>query len=235
MTTQTLTPFDAAKYFKQAPANARRGLRGYILRMLLDLARLKGKERGTCFPSVSFIAETVGRSVRHVRRCLAELEAIGEIKRVYRKRADGGWSSSIYELRGLISWAAKNVRRVSDSKARKSYYVKDSNSLRRSQYGFSGSQTATPCPSLATPAPSSGVGNAEKGLNGVLSDPSRPPAKWRALTAEQVKDAQASCDPVQWDRYRLSAGLDGVSADDLDAAAAHRWRSDAILRGVCVE
>lgn len=233
-TPTTLTPFDAARYFRQVPATARRGLRGYVLRVLLDLARLKGEERGTCFPSVSYIAETVGRSVRHVRRCLAELEATGEIKRVYRKRADGGWSSNIYKLNGLISWAAENVRRVSDKRVRKSYSVKESNSLRRSQSGFQGRSASSPCPSQAASVPLARAGTAENGLKAVLSDPERPPAKWRALSPQQISEAQTGCDRVQWNRYRLEASLDGVAVADLDAAAAHKWRADAILRGVAV-
>ena len=232
MTTTTLTPFEVARYFRDhTPAPARRGLRGYLLRMLLDLARLRGKERGSCFPSIPYLAEKVGRSVRHVRRVLAELEALGEIKRVYRKRADGGWSSSIYELRGLISWAAENVRRVPDKHSRKPEGTRFSNPARGVKSDFRKAQAASQRHAPAS-APADRAGYAKTGLNGVLSDPVGSAPKWRALSAAQVEEARSGCDPIQWERLRLAAGIDGVGAGDLDAAAAHRWRAGAILRGV---
>ena len=232
MTTNTLTPFEVARYFRDhAPAPARRGLRGYLLRMLLDLTRLRGAERGSCFPSVPYLAEKVGRSVRHVRRVLAELEALGEIKRVYRKRADGGWSSSIYELRGLISWAAKNVRRVPDKHSRKPEGTKYSNPARGGKSVSGDRQAASYRPEQASAPVASPIG-AEKGQSGFLRDPAPSPVKSRALSLEQVEEARAKCDPVQWSRLMIEAGIDGATGDDLDIGAARRWRAGAILRGV---
>ena len=231
-TTTALSPFEVARYFRDhAPAPARRGLRGYLLRMLLDLTRLRGAERGSCFPSVPYLAEKVGRSVRHVRRVLAELEALGEIKRVYRKRADGGWSSSIYELRGLLSWAAENVRRVSDTHSRKPKATKYSNPARGGRSGFVKAQAA---PSRPTPAsaPADGSGYAGKGSTALSGDPSAFPVKSRALSPEQVEEARTKCDPVRWSRLLIEAGIDGATGDDLAIGAARRWRADAIMSGV---
>ena len=241
MSTATLSPFEISKYFRDhAPADARQGMRGYLLRMLLDLARLRGKERGSCFPSLAYLAEKAGRSVRHVRRLLAELEGLGEIKRVYRKRADGGWSSSIYEMRGLLSWAAKNVRRVPDTHGRKPEDTKLSNPAQGGKSSF-GKKRAAASRSIASNAPVEGAGYAVKMKRAeTIQQPSvaitAPPAqsapKWKALTPEQVEEARNGCNPVRWDRLRLEAGLDGVAHEDLSAAAAHRWRADAIMTGI---
>jgi len=232
MTTTTLTPFKLSEYFRDhAPGAARSGMRGYVLRLLVDMARLRGREAGTCWPSVAYLAEKVGRSVRHVRRMLSELERLGEIERIPQRRADGGHGSNLYRLRGLISWAAKNVRGVSDKGDRKTPYGKKSNPARGGQSNFRKAQAAMQRPSPAS-APVDGAGYAKNALTGVLRDPVASAPKWRALSPAQVEEARNGCDPVQWERLRLSAGIDGVAGDDLDAAAAHRWRADAILRGV---
>lgn len=231
-TTPPLSPFEIARYFRDhTSAPARKGLRGYLLRMLLDLTRLRGAERGSCFPSIPYLAEKVGRSVRHVRRVLAELETLGEIKRVYRKRADGGWSSSIYELRGLLSWAAENVRRAPDINSRKPKATKLSNPARGGESNFKRMRDATLRPAPAS-APVARPEPAEKGLSGVLSDPSAPLVRSRGLSPEQVEEARAKCDPVQWSRLLIEAGIDGATGDDLTIGAARRWRADAIMQGV---
>ncbi len=230
--TTTLTPFEASRYFRDhAPGAARSGMRGYVLRLLVDMARLRGRDAGMCFPSVSYLAEKVGRSVRHVRRLLAELETLGEIQRIPQRRADGGYSSNLYRLRGLLSWAAKNVRGASDKGSRKTPYGKNPNPARGGQ-SDSGKAQAAPARAPLPSAPSARAGRAENSLAGVLSDPVASPVKWRALSPAQVEEARSGCDPVQWERLRLSAGLDGVASVDLDAAAAHRWRAGAIMRGV---
>lgn len=92
-------------------------------------------------------------------------------------------------------------------------------------------QDATPCRATAS-APVARAKPAGEGLGGVLSDPSASPVKSRALSPEQVDEARAMCDPVQWQRLLIEAGIDGATGDDLDIGAARRWRADAILRGV---
>jgi len=80
-------------------------------------------------------------------------------------------------------------------------------------------------------APVARSGMAEKGLGGVLSDPSTAPAKRAGLSPAQVEEARTACDPVQWQRLRLLCSQDNPHGD-LDEATARRWRADAILRGV---
>lgn len=235
-----LSPFQLASYFRDhAPARARHGMRGYILRALIDLVRIKGADRGTCFPSVAYLAEMVGRSVRHVRRCLAELEALGEIKRIYRKRGDGGWSSSLYELRGLMRWV-KNVRRVSDKHGRKTPTERNITPARGVKSDSRKGNRAPPCPASHN-APVAVTGRGLEGY-GALSAQRRPmalgerptpsPAKSRGLTTAQIEEARAGCDPARWARLRMDAGADGAMGDGLDEGAARRWRADAIVRGV---
>lgn len=228
----TLTPFEASRYFRDhAPGAARSGMRGYVLRLLVDMARLRGCNAGMCFPSVSYLAEKVGRSVRHVRRLLAELEALGEIQRIPQRRADGGYSSNLYRLAGLISWAAKNVRGASDKGSRKTPTGSNSNPARGDKSDFRKAQAASPRPALPS-APVAQAGRAENSLTGVLGDPSALPGKSRALSPAQVEEARVKCDPVRWSRLLIEAGLDGATGDDLDIAAAKRWRADAIVKGV---
>jgi len=105
MTTKPLSPFDLTTYFRDhAPATARAGMRGYVLRLLVDMARLKGPERGMCWPSISYLADKIGRSARQVQRLLRELETLGEVERVVQRRKDGGQSSNLYRLAGFLAW-----------------------------------------------------------------------------------------------------------------------------------
>ena len=232
MTTTTLTPFQVSAYFRDhAPATARRGMRGYVLRLLLDMVRLRGANVGTCWPAVEYIAKMIGRSPRQVQRIIRELETAGEVERVSQRRKDGGFSSNIYRLRGLISWAAKSVRGGGDTRTRQTPIGKKYNPARGGRSDSGKAQAAPPRSPLPS-APSARAGRAENSLTGVVSDPVASPGKWRALSPAQVQEAKAGCDPVQWERLRLSAGLDGVASVDLDAAAAHRWRAGAIMRGV---
>ena len=228
----TLTPFETSKYFRDhAPGAARSGMRGYVLRLLVDMVRLRGRDAGMCWPSVSYLAEKVGRSVRHVRRLLAELEALGEIQRIAQRRADGGYSSNLYRMAGLISWAAQNVRGVSDKGNRKTPKGKIYNPARGGQSVSDKAQAAPvrpPLPSVPVARPVT----AENGLTGVLSDPVRSAPKWRALSPAQIEEAQRLCDPDEWKRSRMAAQLDGVAPVDLDAAAAHKWRAGAIMAGL---
>lgn len=241
--TKALSPFQLASYFRDhAPATARRGMRGYILRALIDLARIKGPDRGTCFPSVAYLAEMVGRSVRHVRRCLAELEALGEIKRIYRKNADGGWSSTLYELRGLLRWF-KNVRGGADKHGRKSPTERDLTPARGVKSDSKGGQAAPPCSAPPTaPVAVTGQGLEKSEPVGTFSAQYRStalgghstasPVKSRKLTAAQIEEAKAKCDPARWARLLIDAGTDGATGDDLAEGAARRWRADAIMRGL---
>jgi len=231
-TTTALSPFDLAAYFRDhAPAAARSGMRGYVLRLLIDMARLKGSERGTCWPSVTYLAGKIGRSARQVQRLLRELETLGEVERIVQRRQDGGQSSNLYRLRGLIGWASKRVTPPGDSRARQTPTGRIKTPARGVKSDFRKAQAASQRHAPAS-APADRAGYAKTGLNGVLSDPVGSAPKWRALSAAQVEEARSGCDPIQWERLRLAAGIDGVGAGDLDAAAAHRWRAGAILRGV---
>jgi len=122
MTTKslTLTPFMLSKYFRDhTPASARRGMRGYILRILVDMVRLRGPNTGMCWPSVEYLATMIGRSARQIQRLLRELENLGEVQRIAQRRKDGGYSSNLYRLKGLISWATGNVTTPGDTRATK--------------------------------------------------------------------------------------------------------------------
>jgi len=251
----SLTPFKLSEYFRDhAPATARRGLRGYILRVLLDMTRLRGPNFGMCWPSVEYLADMTGRCARTVQRVMRELEATGEVERIPQRRKDGGYSSNLYRLKGLISWARKMSPPPGDKRATKTPYGKKSNparggssvhgktqaapsrhapaSARADGPGYAGKGSTPLSGDPARPDAASGTNGAGNPLSGVLRDPVAPVAKWRALSPAQVEEARAGCDPVRWERLRLAAGIDGVTGDDLDAAAAHRWRADAILRGV---
>lgn len=233
MTTNTpsLTPFHLSAYQRDhMPDAARRGMRGYVLTVLISMAGLKGNNRGMCYPSIAYLAKKVGRSVRHVRRLLAELERMGEIQRIAQRRADGGHGSNIYQLRGLLSWAAKNVRGVSDKAVRKTPYGKNHNPARGGS-SVSRKTTAAPSRPATGSAPVARPVSAGKGPSGFLRDPAPSPAPRRGLSPEQVEEARAKCDPVRWARLLVEAGMDGATGDDLQEGAARRWRAAAILRG----
>lgn len=99
--------------------------------------------------------------------------------------------------------------------------------------GYAGKGYKPSCGAPTRPVAPSGGDDTGKPIAAFSGDPSPSPApKWRALSPEQVEEARNGCDPVEWQRLRLSAGMDGVGSDDLDAAAAHRWRAGAIMRGL---
>lgn len=233
MTTNTpsLTPFHLSAYQRDhMPDAARRGMRGYVLTVLIGMAGLKGNNRGMCYPSIAYLAKKVGRSVRHVKRLLRELETLGEVERIVQHRQDGGQSSNLYRLKGLISWAAQNVMGGGDKRATQT-------SMRRiktpARGGSSVSRKTTAAPSRPATgsAPVAGPVSAGKGRSGFLRDPAPSPAPRRGLSIPQVEEARAKCDPVRWARLLVEAGMDGATGDDLQEGAARRWRAAAILRG----
>ena len=52
----------------------------------------------TCFPSLSRIAQIVGKSISTIKRAVRELCRYGAIKRAPRFRKDGGQTSNLYEI-----------------------------------------------------------------------------------------------------------------------------------------
>ena len=236
MTTQSasvaLSPFQIAAYFRdEAPRAAKRGMLGYVLRLLLDMTRLKGEGVGQCFPSVPTLAEACGRSVRHVRRTLAALEALGVIERITRRRPDGGFSSNIYRLRGLLAWAAKNVRGVPDKGVRKTCNTGKTKPTRGGFTFFNRSKSAKD--RRPAPAQSGPVSDGPKQATFAPAEASRRSEKWESVTVEQIEEAQRKASPVEWAKLRAQIATSGGIPDHaIDAMTARAWRFDAILRGV---
>jgi len=235
-----LSPFDLMAYQRDhVPDAARAGMRGYVLNLLIGMAGMKGNNRGLCYPSLAYLAKKIGRSVRHVQRLIRELEALGEVERIVQRRKDGGQSSNLYRLKGLISWAARNVRGGGDIRAAQTPTGRIKTPARGVKSGSKGGQAAPPCSAPPTaPVAVTGQGLEKSGPVGTFSAQYRStalgghPAKSRELTAAQIEEARAGCDPVRWARLLIDAGIDGATGDDLDAGAARRWRADAIMRGV---
>jgi len=235
MTTKplTLTPFQRSEYFRtHAPASARRGMRGYVLMVLGDMVRLNGPNTGMCWPSVEYLADMIGRSARQVQRLLRELEKLGEVQRIAQRNKNGGYSSNLYRLKGLISWAAKNVTRGGDTRTTKTSSKRTITPARGVKWGSKEKKQAAPFHPAPPSAPLARAEVAEKGASGFLRDPEPAPAPKRGLSVEQIEEARAKCDPVRWSRLLIEAGIDGAKGDDLDLGAARRWRADAIMAGV---
>ena len=60
----------------------------------------RADKNGECFPSAKTIAMDLSLSRRTVFRALAELERLGLIQRIPRRRTSGGASSNLYRIRG---------------------------------------------------------------------------------------------------------------------------------------
>lgn len=217
--TPTLTPLDVATYFRDhAPKAAKCGMRGYILRLLLDMIRFKGAEAGQCFPSVATLADQAGRSVRHIRRILAELEALGVIRRVIRRREDGGYGSNIYRLTGLLEWAVKNVRGVSDMDGRKTSFRKNKNPRGGGSMFFKGKNAQKDRGNAPSAAPMS---NARKDSAASQDGSTRP---WRALMTGQLDFNLMEAPSSALDAGMKEAAKRGMRALEAKAFALWRWR-----------
>lgn len=231
--TLTLTPFTRSEYFRNhAPSSARRGMRGYVLMILGDMMRLNGPNVGTCWPSIDYLAKMIGRSTRQVQRLLRELEKLGEVQRIAQKRTDGGYSSNLYRLKGLISWATKNVTPPGDTRTTKTSSKRTITPARGVNRDSRGKKRTAPYHPAPASVPLARAEVAEKGPSGFLSDSAPSPAPKRGLSVEQIEEARAKCDPVRWAQLLIEAGMDGATGADLDHGAARRWRADAIMARV---
>lgn len=61
----------------------------------------RADKNGECFPSVKTIALDLSLSKRTVFRALDELEKLGLIDKIPRKRNSGGSSTNLYRIRGV--------------------------------------------------------------------------------------------------------------------------------------
>jgi hypothetical protein len=68
------------------------------IEVYLQLIRHANRD-GTCFPSQSRLAGLLGKTVRTVRRAVAELRARGFLETEQRQRTDGGKSTLVYTLK----------------------------------------------------------------------------------------------------------------------------------------
>lgn len=214
-----LTPFRTITYFHDhVPLDAKRGMRGYVLRMLLDMIRLKGSEMGTCFPSVATLAHQAGRSVRHIRRTLAELEALGIIRREPRRRKDGGYGSNIYRLTGLIEWANKNVRGVSDKDGRITSYRKNKNPRRGGYSMFFKNKDRKKQPSdTAASALVSSTCKAE------MPSPDLSERPWRQFMTGQLEFAYSDVPTRAQDAGEAEAARRGIKPNGFEGKAFVVW------------
>lgn len=64
----------------------------------LCLCKHADNTKQTCFPSLSRIAQIVGKSISTIKRAIRELCKYGAIKRTPRYRKDGGQTSNLYEI-----------------------------------------------------------------------------------------------------------------------------------------
>ena len=64
----------------------------------LCLCKHADNTKQTCFPSLSRIAQIVGKSISTIKRAVRELCRYGAIKRAPRFRKDGGQTSNLYEI-----------------------------------------------------------------------------------------------------------------------------------------
>ncbi len=64
----------------------------------LCLCKHADNTKQTCFPSLSRIAQIVGKSISTIKRAVRELCQYGAIKRTPRFRKDGGQTSNLYEI-----------------------------------------------------------------------------------------------------------------------------------------
>lgn len=102
MTKPTFSTDTARYFYDHTPAEARKGMRGYILHVLLDDVFLSGTDTdtGTCNLSVSRLAREIGCGVSTIQRELGELENLGEVERL----DDGKGATRRYRLSGFLRW-----------------------------------------------------------------------------------------------------------------------------------
>jgi len=83
-------------------ARARLGLDGRQLAILLHLAVHWWKAEQSPYPGKKIIAERMRLSSRQVQRAIAAMEKHGLVRRIARHSAQGGRTSNIYDLSGLV-------------------------------------------------------------------------------------------------------------------------------------
>ncbi len=78
------------------------GLRPLTFAVLVQLVSFWWLPAKKPFPSRTTLARRLGVSVRTVQRAIDELDELGLIQRLRRKRRDGGHASTEYDLSGLV-------------------------------------------------------------------------------------------------------------------------------------